>query len=591
MPLQTAELLLPIAGPSPGGSDIRYDPVFDQIKRARIEEADLPTGEWARERKTADYVLVVKLASDVLSKKSKDLQVAAWLCEALLKREGFAGFKSGLELLGSLLNDFWDTLHPALEEEDDLELRVAPLDWVGQYLVPAVRLVAINRSEHNVLMYRESRALGYETDADTYEKQEARREALGRGVLSAEQFDEAFQASPKAWYKQLIADVDGALKTLDALDRIAQDKFGREAPRFSPLREAIQDVRQVVAQLLARKLELEPDPPEAEPVAELMLEEPGKPGETATALPATPRTRADAEARIAAAARYLRGEDPAHPAPYLLLRGFRWGELRSRPGQVDPKLLAAPPTELRTRLRGMLLDARWQELLEAGEEVMATVYGRGWLDLQRYMLAACAGLGSDFDQVANSILGALSSLLRDVPQLPSLALMDDTPTANAETQAWLRDLNLASEESLTAAPAPRESVAHGTSAGRALLERALQRVRAGESEKAIELLVNPAVQERSARERFLRRSLAARIMVDTGREAVALPILEDLLKEIETHDLEAWEASEVVAQPLGLMYRALLRTQGESSETQSLYLRICRLDPLQAIQIVGKPVS
>jgi type VI secretion system protein ImpA len=346
----------------------------------------------------------------------------------------------------------------------------------------------------------------------------------------------------------------------------------------------------VVSQLLAKKLELDPDPPEAEPLVEEALGAAtgdGAAGGAAT-LPATPKTRADAEARIAAAARFLRSEDSAHPAAYLLVRGFRWGELRARAGHVDPKLLAAPPTELRTRLRGLLLDARWAELLEQGEEVMATPYGRGWLDLQRYVLTACGGLGSDYDQVASAIQGALRSLLTDVPQLPSLALMDDTSTANAETQNWLRDLNL-TDGAAAPAPVARD---HGDGySGRAVLERAMQRVRAGEPEKAIELLINQSVQERSKRERFLRKSQAARIMVDVGREAVAVPILEDLMREIEQHNLEEWESAEIIAQVLGLQYRCLLQTQGESSETNGLYLRICRLDPMQALQIVGKQQS
>jgi hypothetical protein len=68
-----------------------------------------------------------------------------------------------------------------------------------------------------------------------------------------------------------------------------------------------------------------------------------------------------------------------------------------------------------------------------------------------------------------------------------------------------------------------------------------------------------------------------------------VPILEDLLQEIETHSLERWEDSETVALPLGLMYQCLMRTQGESSEAQNLYLRIVRLDPLQALKIAGTP--
>ncbi|MGH7469932.1 MAG: type VI secretion system protein TssA [Longimicrobiales bacterium] len=586
MPLQISELLQPIAGASPGGSDIRYEPIFDQIKRARVEEDDLPSGDWSRVRKTADHSLVIKLATEVLSTRSKDLQVAAWLTESLLKREGLHGLKSGIDLITSLLGQHWEHLFPEIED-DDLEMRTAPLDWVGQYLVVPVLRTSVNRSNHDLLLYRESRTVGYEADADTHEKQEQRREVLAAGKLSAEDFDEAFTSTPKAWYKELVRDIDATVGSVDTLDRTAQGKFGHAAPRFAPLRDALQQVRQVTTQLLAKKLELDPDPPEVVAAEEAAADAASPAG----GLSPTPRSRADAESRIAAAARYMRAENSLDPAPYLLLRGFRWGELRADGQHVDPKLLAAPPTELRTRLRGLLLDARWAELLEAGEDVMASPFGRGWLDLQRYILAACGGLGSSHDQVAACIQGALRALLRDVPQLPALALMDDTPTANAETQAWLRDQNLGADDDALAQPMAVAPRIEASATGRALLERAQQRVRAGEPEKAIELLINPNVQDRSARDRFLRRSQAVRIMVDIGRDAVAQPILEDLVQEIEQHNLEQWEAADIVAQPLGLLYRCVVKSQPESPETQTLYLRICRLDPMLAIQIVGKPGS
>jgi type VI secretion system protein ImpA len=590
MPLQTTELLQPIAAAKPGGEDIRYDPIFDQIKQARIEEDDLPTGDWARERKTADYGLVVKLATEILSKRSKDLQVAAWLTEAMLKREGFPGLKSGLDLLSSLLSDLWDHLYPAVED-DDLEYRAAPLDWVGQYLVVPVRLVPVDHSGHTIQQFRESRSVGYEKDAETTEQYEARQQAVESGRLTAEAFDDAFAATPKAWYKQLVAEMDATLAALEALDKVARDKFGSSAPRLSPLRDAILDVRQIAGQLLAKKLELEPDPVVVEEAPSIYAES-GRAAAAAAPVSIVPKTRSDAEMQIAVAARFLRSQNPADPAPYLLLRGFRWGELRGGSGEVDPKLLAAPPTEMRAKLRGLLLDRRWPELLEAGEEVMATPFGRGWLDLQRYVLTACAGLGGDYEQVGRTIQGALLALLRAVPHLPTLVMMDDTPTANAETLAWLRELNLTgSDESGAAMPATRIPGVDGRSSGQGVYLRAMEKVRSGEPEQGIELLINQALQERSARERFLRRAEAAQIMVDIGRDAIALPILEDLLRDIDKHGLEGWEAGETVALPMGLLFRCMRRSTGDTPETQGLYLRICRLDPMQAMEISGTATS
>jgi type VI secretion system protein ImpA len=593
MPLQISELLQPIPGENPGGADIRYEPVFDQIKRARVEEDVLPTGDWARERKTADWGLIIKLAPNVLAKQSKDLQIAAWLAEALLKREGIGGLKSGIELLRGLIESFWDHLYPVIEE-DDLEYRAAPLDWVGQYLDPVIRLTPIDKAGHSILDYRESRAIGYEKDKEMSDERDAWKAAVAAGKLSAEAFDQAFEQTPKAWYKQLLADIDGTNAAIDALDKVSREKFADVAPRFTPLRNALSDVRQIAAQLLARRLETDPDPPEpvvTEEVAEGAAEgQAGAPG-VAGGISPTPKTRADAEARVAAAARFLRAENPTDPAPYLMLRGLRWGELRIHGANVEPKQLAAPPTDLRSRLRGLLLDARWADLLEGAEDVMATPFGRGWLDLQRYVLTACAGLGSDYDNVAAAIRGALQSLLRDLPQLPTLMLMDDTPTGNPETQNWLRGLAPGAET--IPGPDLREAAAagDGRSAGRGVYERAMERVRAGEPERGVEMLMRAAAQERSERERFMRRSEAASIMVDAGREAVARPILEDLMREIDKHTLEEWEAGDTVAHALGLLYRCLRKMDGESSTTQSLYLRICKLDPMQAIQITAAPPS
>jgi type VI secretion system protein ImpA len=604
MPLDTEALLQPISEENPGGVDVRYEPIFAQIKQARIEEDDLPTGAWERERKTADWPLVVKLSTQVLAEQSKDLQVAAWLTEGMLNREGLGGLAQSLEFIRKLLEGFWDHLHPVLEEEDDLEFRAAPLDWVGQYLVPTVRLTPINREGHTLFDHQVARSVGYEGDASSSEKKKERAAAIGEGKLTAEEWDEAVASTPKAWYKGLMTGVTESLAALDALDAVARERFGVDAPRLSPLRGALEEVRQAAQPFLDLKLEQDPDPVEPDPVesAEELpaavasevegggtLEAPGGDAGPAAAardpsvLPAVPRSRADAEARVASAAVFLRKEDPTDPSPYLLLRGFRWGELRLHAPEVDPKLLTAPPTEHRARLRALLLDERWAALLEGCEEIMATSHGRGWLDLQRYVLEACAGLGSEYDRVANAIRRALHALLQDLPRLPTLTLMDDTPTANPDTRAWLQERGL-TRTGDDGPPEPR-------AAGRSAYDRAMERVRAGEPEKAIELLIMQAAQEGSERERFLRRSQAAGIMVDVGREAVALPILQDLMAQIEKHGLEEYEAGEVVAQPMGLLYRCMSKMGGNEGQMQELYLRICRLDPMQAIHLQGPTAS
>ncbi len=585
------ELLAPIAGLHPGGVELRYDPVFDKIKEARREDLDAPQGEWATTLKTADWPLVIKLARDAIATKSKDLQIAAWLTEALVRREGFPGLRSGLEVLAGLVELHWEHLFPEIDD-GDAEMRAAPLEWIGMKLDVPVRRIPVDKSGNDFLQYKESRTVPSEDAAtESAEKRTARDEAIASGRTTPEALDVGFNATPKAWYKTLVADIQASIDAVRALDAVCQQKFGDAAPSFGRLVETLEDCLRTANTQLKRKLEIEPDP--VDPVEDNSTGDaspagvtpPGSPAAAARgALSPEPTSRDDATSRIVGAARYLRQTDPYNPSSYLLLRGFRWGELRASGATVNPKLLEAPATNVRTNLKGLLLDSRWPELLEASESVMGTPQGRGWIDLQRYALTACDALGSDYFPAATAIRGTLRGLLTDLPHLLDMTLMDDTPTANVETRAWLRSTILHDGDATdSAAEHGGDPEDNGDAHGRDPLSLATAEVRAGRPDRAIALLMREAGREKTSRGRFLLQAQLARIMVDAGHEGVAMPILEQLIAAVEEHKLEDWEDGVVVAAPMALLYRVLEKSEGDPATRQSLYLRICRLDPIQAI--------
>ncbi|HTO74384.1 MAG TPA: type VI secretion system protein TssA, partial [Gemmatimonadales bacterium] len=487
MPLSD-DLLKPIAGDNPAGADLRYDPLYDKIKEARREDDDAPQGEWERTRKLADWPLVVKLATDALATKTKDLQIAAWLTEALIRREGFAGLAQGLPLLRNLTEQFWDNIWPEVED-GDLELRAAPLEWVGTRLEIPLKMVPLNKGGHDFLRYKESRTIPTEAEADSDEKKgEVRRKAIEDKKVTPEDFDKAFATTPKPWVKQVIADLKSSRESLATLEALCGDKFGDSAPNFIPLRNALEEIDRVAQQLLAKKLETDPDPVEAAaPDATGGAANAGAAagggavaaGGGGRALAAEPVDANDAANRVVGAARWLRKADPSNPASYLLLRALRWGEVRAQGANVDPRVLEAPTSQARTQLKTLMLDQDWPGLLEAAETVMSTPAGRGWLDLQRYVLNACAGMGNDFDFVTRAIRSELRLLLVDVPGLAEMSLMDDLPTAGPSTLSWLRSEGLltAAEdgegaESAAETPAPAASPAAAGTRDR-LLDRAL----------------------------------------------------------------------------------------------------------------------
>ena len=605
MPLRN-DLLNPIAGENPSGQNLRYAPVYDKIKEARREDDDAAQGDWKIERKVADWGFVVKTIGETLATKTKDLQLAAWLTEALLKTQGIGGLRDGLDLLKGLIEGFWDTLYPEIED-GDLEMRVAPLDWVGGRLGRGVKDAPLTRGGFSWFVYKESRKVPTEEEAGgSSAKAETRAAAVADGKLTPEEFDKSFDSSPKAYYVQLAADFDSALESLQALDGLCEEKFQNAGPSFGPLRQTLEEVKQAVRIFLQKKREKEPDEPvageeaaaesasraaeEEAPAAQAASAAPARARKPGGALSAEPVARDDAIARVVSAAKFMRGENQYDPAPYLLLRGLRWGELRAAGTDIDQALLAAPPSDLRQDLKRLAIEANWTEVLEAAEKGMALECGRGWLDLQRYVGRACYELGDYYEPIRRAVISGVRGLLADYPQLAELTMMDDTPTANAETQAWLKE-NVAPAEAQYA-PTPYESDAEAGSAAEPGAEAApdtyylaMQAARAGRPQEGIEMLTREIAHESNGRARFHRKLQLTQLCIGAGHEDVAVPILQALAAEIERHKLEDWESPELLAQPLALLYRCLTKDEGSAEERQKLYSWICRLDPLQAMNV------
>src|SRR5437763_5601152 len=145
-------LLAPIGGDNPSGKNLRYDSRYAELKEARREDDVLPEGGLATARKLADWPRTAALARQLLEKETKDLQVAAWLAEALLRREGFGGFATGLTVVRELTARFWDTCYPEWDEEDP-ELRAAPLEWIATKLEVPVRQTPIEPPGASFLDY------------------------------------------------------------------------------------------------------------------------------------------------------------------------------------------------------------------------------------------------------------------------------------------------------------------------------------------------------------------------------------------------------------------------------------------------------
>ena len=599
MPLRE-DILAPIAGENPSGIDLRYDTkllIFDKIKEARRKDDELEQGAWQSERKTANYPLVIKLAQDTLATVSKDLQLAAWLTEALLMTESYGGLCQGIRLCHGLLASFWDTVYPVIED-GDRELRAKPLSWIGSMLDFPLRSRPLAGPGYSWFVYKDSRLVGYEDQVQTDKERDTRSAAIQAGKIPPELFDKAFAETPKAFYSSAERDLDACLQALEDLEKFCDESFEDDSPAFSKLKNGLTEVRQTVHTLLNKKREKEPDPVEEVPVTAAQEATASGDGDTvspawtgASVSLAEPADRRQAIASIATAAAFLRKLEPLSPAPYLILRGLRWGELRTASRLGDSILLEAPPTELRQKVKRLALGKNWNELLDACEEAMALPCSRAWLDLQRLSVAACSALGAEYQAIATAIQSELRALLNDVPELLDATLLDDTPAANPETKAWLQhlqgplpasvlpgdDLNSVSTAGLNGTPTWLTQAADAY----ALAKQALA---AGQEEKAFAFMRSEIARQRSGRGRFRRTMQLIELAVAAGKDAIAQPLLDDVTAMIENHKLDSWEDPEQVASDLLKLMRNSRKLQDDFDGKQAMFERICRLDPVQALR-------
>jgi type VI secretion system protein ImpA len=330
--VEIAPLLAPISDDQPAGESLLYDPAYDELKaavrggvRTQLEDGEAAPPDWRT---------VLGLSSAVLARRSKDLQVAAWLTEALTRTYGFPGLRDGLRVLRGLHESFWETLHPQIED-GDLEFRAGRLTYLNESSAGAAReSLAAAVEAIPITNGAAGEAYGYVDYRDSREVENLGRQdpekygaALAAGRLSGEQWERAVTAGRRAFYEPVYADANEALEECDRLQAVVSERFGKNAPSLLNVRKAIEDSRDLVWRILEEKRRLEPDP--ADEVADVgAAASPGGGAQpSAGSLPLDPRDRADAVRRLAAVAAFFKRTEPQSPVAYLVQKAMRWADM------------------------------------------------------------------------------------------------------------------------------------------------------------------------------------------------------------------------------------------------------------------------
>ncbi len=321
--IEVDDLLQPIAGDNPAGESLRYEGTYDRIAEARREDdPKLSQGIYKSAHKRADWITASAICVEALTTRTKDLQIAGWLLEAWLHRDGFAGVAKGLRVIAGMCERFWDRMYPAIEpsEIEGLEGRIAPFDWMEQKLSLQLKQIPLTmHSEGESYAYVDWEcACHFENLA--MKDPRALQEALAKINPTVSAFRNAVRATNKSFYSDLVRDLDDAIDACAQLEQMLDEKCGKNAPGFRQFKEALNAVRQLIRQDMGEE-EVETD------VLELESPQPAVPELEPSSSGGPIRSRADAYRRLSEAADYLLRAEPHSPTPYLVKRAVEWGNM------------------------------------------------------------------------------------------------------------------------------------------------------------------------------------------------------------------------------------------------------------------------
>ncbi|MDB4876974.1 MAG: hypothetical protein JWM41_3420 [Gemmatimonadetes bacterium] len=345
-------LLAPIDATAPAGAWLRYEPVFDVLREARREDdASTPQGIWTRDLKRADWVAVHTLASDLLSHRTKDLQIAAWLLEAWIRMHGFAGARLGFELLGAMCEQYWNDLYP-LPDGDDLSARTSTIEWINERL--PLRLLDVPVTKPTDLDAR-SFTWGDRVEA-------LRREAMAKRAgkstkaapaaddwLTAPKFAASAGSTPLPFLLEWEDDLTAAIGFARSLEESLDRRCGSAAPSLSKITELMSEIRRYLGTVIDERTRASGAPARGSIAAAAPAPSPGTAILTAaqppsildavmqqTSSPASASApaqamidpsaaRTEAYRKLAEAAETLMRIEPHSPTPYLVQRAIAWG--------------------------------------------------------------------------------------------------------------------------------------------------------------------------------------------------------------------------------------------------------------------------
>lgn len=241
-------LLQEISPEAPCGDNLEYDAAFIALEKKARGTPEQQIGDRIEPAEPPNWREVLKDALELLQ-RTRDLRPLLELIRALLHTEGLSGLKDGLMLLEGTVVNFWDTLHPQLDPDDDndptqrvnLLMSLCDFETVMRpiSLLPLVEARAVGKFSLRDVQIANGK-LPAPTDGSEAPKLSTIQAAFLEADIESLRSSEAY-----------VVNMAGSL---EAIESFVTDRVGiGNAPSFAPLTSLLKEIKHVLhEQLLIR---------------------------------------------------------------------------------------------------------------------------------------------------------------------------------------------------------------------------------------------------------------------------------------------------------------------------------------------------
>ena len=326
-------ILVPIPGDAPVGIDMRQDysptSVYFRLRDARAEARDAERqaeSEGGEDAMPTHWRTVQSLAVKALKESAKDLEVASWLTEALVRTGGLRGLSTGAAVITGLITNFWDDIFPT-PDEDGMETRVGPVaglagqGYDGTLMQPLRKSTLFRRPDgtpFSLWQYQSTIELSGITDSTR------RSQRIEAGVVPYDDVEkEARMAGAPHWTRQR-QEIEGALESWADMTTALDARAADASPSTTRVRDLLQMMLEICNKFAPSNAASE------EPAAPATMETaaPGPMGvAVATGVPGAIAGREQALRQLGEVAAWFKRNEPHSPLAYTLDEAVRRGRM------------------------------------------------------------------------------------------------------------------------------------------------------------------------------------------------------------------------------------------------------------------------